>query len=87
MLAGALIIEAFLSFYGSILNSLRNRSATPFKLGLKNKFIPLLLRIIFLLAVGAILEVFWSTWWVYILTDHYVSWYDFYFGVYSAIVY
>ena len=85
-LAGALVIEAFLRLYGSIVSSVRNRSFTSFKQDLKKKFIPLLLRIILLLALGAILEVFWSTWWVYILTNHYVSWVDFYFGVNSALV-
>ncbi|OPY24465.1 MAG: hypothetical protein A4E27_01248 [Methanobacterium sp. PtaU1.Bin242] len=85
-LAGALVIEAFLKFYGSILRSVRNRSFTLFKQDMRSKFIPILLRIIFLLAVGAVLEVFWSTWWVYILTNHYVSWVDFYFGVNSALV-
>lgn len=85
-LAGALVIEAFLKFYGSIVRSVRNRSFTLFKQDMRNKFIPILLRIILLLAAGAILEVFWSTWWVYILTSHYVTWVDFYFGVNSALV-
>lgn len=85
-LAGALVIEAFLKFYGSIVNSFQARSTLPFRRDFKEKFLPLILRIIILLALGALIEVFWSTWWVYILMEHYISWPDFYLGVNSAVV-
>ena len=57
-----------------------------FKNSIKNDFLPLLLIIIIILAISSLLEVFWSTWWVYIMTDHYISWYDFYFGAYSVLL-
>ncbi|MBM4240506.1 MAG: stage II sporulation protein M [Euryarchaeota archaeon] len=89
LLAGLLAIEAFLEFYESLIIS--SRTHTPnkfkkFKRDILNKFLPLILRIILLFAIASLLEVFWSTWWVYILTKQYVSWYDFYMGVYSCMV-
>ena len=86
ILAALLSIDAFLKFYGSFANALLNHDFTKFKECVKNEFLPLILKIIVILAVAAILEVFWSTWWVYIITNHYVSWYDFYFGVRSVFV-
>ncbi|HMK54161.1 MAG TPA: stage II sporulation protein M [Methanobacteriaceae archaeon] len=85
-LATILVIDASLKFYGSIFHSIRQRSFAVFKKEISNKFIPLFLRIILLLALAAFLEVFWSTWWVYIMTHTYISWADFYVGVYSCLV-
>lgn len=85
-LAALLAIEAFFKFYISFINALKDKKIENFKNIIKNDFLPLLLRIILLLAIAAILEVFWSTWWVYIFTDHYISWYDFYFGAYSVLL-
>lgn len=86
ILAGFLAIEAFLKFYGSFINAIRTRSLGEFKEKMRNEFLPLIFRIILLLAIAALLEVFWSTWWVYIITNHYVSWYEFHVGVYSVLV-
>lgn len=86
ILAALLSIDAFLKFYGSFASSFLRRDLASFKMSIKNEFLPLLLKILILLAVAALLEVFWSTWWVYILTNHYVSWHDFYFGAYSVLV-
>ncbi len=85
-LAALLSIDAFLKFYGSFITAVRMKSPQKFKNDIIKDFIPLILKIIVLLAFAAVLEVFWSTWWVYILNHPYVSWYDFYFGVYSATV-
>jgi|GEM_PF-450794 len=86
ILAALLVIDAFLKFYGSFVNAIRSRSTHKFKKDILNDFLPLILKIIIVLAVAALLEVFWSTWWVYILTNHYISWHDFYFGAYSVLV-
>ncbi|MBM4241190.1 MAG: stage II sporulation protein M [Euryarchaeota archaeon] len=86
LLAGLLAIDAFLMFYGSFITSIRMRRPNKFKKDFIGDFLPLILKIILLFAIAAVLEVFWSTWWVYILTKQYVSWYDFYFGVYSCMV-
>lgn len=86
ILAAILSIDAFLKFYGSFANAILKHDVNLFKKGVVNEFLPLFLKIIIILAIAAILEVFWSTWWVYILTNHYVSWHDFYFGVYSVLV-
>jgi hypothetical protein len=83
--AAILVIDAFISFYGTVINSMRQRSIKRLKNGIFADFIPLILRIIILLFVAAVLEVFWSTWWVYILTHPYISWIDFYVGVYSCV--
>lgn len=83
--AAILVIDAFITFYGTLIDSLRQRSLKRFKHRIWNEFIPLVLRIIILLAIAAILEVFWSTWWVYILTHPYISWIDFYTSVYSCV--
>jgi hypothetical protein len=87
ILAALLSIDAFLKFYGSFANMVLKYDFGAFKSRIKNEFLPLILKIIVILAVAAMLEVFWSTWWVYILTNHYISWYDFYFGVRSVFVY
>ena len=86
LLAVLLVIDAFLKFYGSIYISIKKRDLSLLKKLLLNEFLPILFKIIILLAIGAIIEVFWSTWWVYINTVHYVSWYDFYLGTYSWIL-
>lgn len=85
VLAAILVIDAFISFYGTIINSVRKKSLKTFTGGVLNKFVPLMLRIIILLFIAALLEVFWSTWWVYILTHPYIPWIDFYIGVYSCV--
>lgn len=84
--ATILTIEAFFKFYISIIKTIRDKDINIFKNSLQNDFLPLLLAIIVLLAVAALLEVFWSTWWVYINTYHYISWYDFYFGANSVLL-
>jgi hypothetical protein len=86
VLAAMLVIDAFLKFYGSFLISIREGSTRRFKNEVINGVLPILLSITILLAVAAVLEVFWSTWWVYILTHSYVSWHEFYLGLYSCIV-
>lgn len=78
ILAALLPIDAFLEFYGSFANAVLKHDIVAFKMSIKNVFLHLILKIIISLAIASILEVFWSTWWVYILTNHYVSWYDFY---------
>jgi len=83
-LAAMLSVDAFLKFYRSLFHFLIQRNFKEFKEQILNDFLPLILRIIILLAFAAILEVFWSTWWVYILTQHYVPWLDFYRGFYSC---
>ncbi|AEG19422.1 stage II sporulation protein M [Methanobacterium paludis] len=86
VLAAMLVIDAFLKFYGSFLISIREGSTRRFKNEVIYGVLPILLSIIVLLAVAAVLEVFWSTWWVYILTHSHVSWQNFYLGLYSCIV-
>ncbi len=86
ILVALLAIDAFLKFYGSFASAVLKHDIVGFKTGIKNEFLPLILKIIIVLAIAALLEVFWSTWWVYILTNHYISWYDFYFGVRSIFV-
>lgn len=79
-LAALLAIDGFLKFYIPVYKSIKEKDINIFKNSIINDFLPLLLAIIIFLAIASILEVFWSTWWVYILTHPYVSWYDFYFG-------
>jgi hypothetical protein len=86
ILAAMLAIDAFLMFYGSFIRLIKQGDVNIFKKRILNEFLPLILKIISLLAVAAISEVFWSTWWVYILTNPYISWYEFYFGVYSILI-
>lgn len=86
VLAALLAIDAFIVFYKSIGVSLWRRSFAPFKNSFLKEFLPLIFKITIILAIAAILEVFWSTWWVYVFTHPYVSWWDFYLGVYSAKV-
>ena len=85
-LAAILTIEAFFKFYIPIIKTVRDKDINIFKNSLQNEFLPLILAIIVLLALAALLEVFWSTWWVYINTYHYISWYDFYFGANSVLL-
>ena len=85
-LAAFLAMDASIKFYGSFVNAIRARSPSDFKRDVLNEFIPLALKIMLLLGAASILEVFWGTWWAYILTKQYVSWYDFHFGVYSCLV-
>ena len=87
ILAALLSIDAFLKFYGSFVNAVLKHDTAAFKMSIRNEFLPLILKIIVILAIAAVLEVLWSTWWVYIITNHYVSWHDFYFGVRSVVVY
>ncbi len=85
-LAAMLSVDAFLKFYRSFFYLLIQRNFKEFKDEILNDFLPLILKIIILLAIAAILEVFWSTWWVYIITQHYVPWLDFYMNFYSCKV-
>jgi hypothetical protein len=85
-LAALLAIEGFFKFYVPLFKTLKDKDINKFKNSFSNDFLPLLLRIFLLLAAAALLEVFWSTWWVYILTNHYISWHDFYFGAYSVLL-
>jgi hypothetical protein len=85
-LAALLSIDAFFKFYITFYKAVKLKNLELFKNSIKNDFLPLLLIIIILLAISSLLEVFWSTWWVYIMTDHYISWYDFYFGAYSVLL-
>ena len=87
ILAALLSIDAFLKFYGSFVNAVLKHDTAAFKMSIRNEFLPLILKIIVILAIASVLEVFWSTWWVYIITNHYISWHDFYFGVRSVVVY
>lgn len=86
ILAALLSIDAFLKFYGSFVSALLKHDFKSFKRDILSDFLPLILKIVIIFAIAAFLEVFWSTWWVYILTNHYVSWYDFYFGAYSVLI-
>jgi hypothetical protein len=79
--------DAFISFYLSIGALLRSQSFQLFKDAFKNEFFPLFLRITLILALAAVLEVFWSTWWVYVFTHPYISWGDFYTQLYYSRVY
>jgi Stage II sporulation protein M len=85
-LAAMLTIDAFFKFYISFYYALKDKDVNIFKNSIWKDFLPLVLRIFFLLAIAAILEVFWSTWWVYIITNHYISWHEFYFGAYSILL-
>lgn len=87
ILAALLVIDAFVVFYKSIILSLWKISFKPFKKSFQNEFFPLIFKITMILALAAVLEVFWSTWWVYVFTHPYVSWWDFYLGVYSSKVF
>lgn len=78
ILAALLAIDAFISFYRSLGTSISQWSFQPFKEGFINEFFPLLFKITLILALAALLEVFWSTWWVYVFTHPYVGWFDFY---------
>lgn len=86
LLAALLAIDGFLKFYIPVYKSIKEKDINIFKNSIINDFLPLLLVIIILLALASILEVFWSTWWIYILTHPYISWYDFYFGSYSILL-
>lgn len=86
ILAAMLAVDGFIIFYGSFIRLIKGRDVNIFKKRILNEFLPLISKIILLLAATSILEVFWSTWWVYILTNPYVSWYEFYFGVYSILI-
>jgi hypothetical protein len=83
-LAALFAIEGFIKFYSSIYSSIKVKSFETLKIKIITEFLPILIKIILLLVIAAIFEIFWSTWWIYILTNHYISWQDFYFGVYSS---
>jgi hypothetical protein len=87
ILAALLAIDAFLSFYLSLGSSISKWSLQPFKDGFKNEFFPLIFRITLILALAAVLEVFWSTWWVYVFTHPYISWGDFYTQLFYSRIY
>ena len=85
-LAALLSIDAFFKFYIPFYKTIKLKNMEIFKNSIKNDVLPLLLIIIMLLFIAAFLEVFWSTWWVYIMTNHYISWYEFYFGAYTVLL-
>lgn len=84
ILGALLSIDAFLTFYTSLYRSLKTGSAKIFTKELKSRFLPLLLRILIIFLFAAFMEVFWSTWWVYIWTHKYIPWQQFYFEVYNV---
>lgn len=83
--AAIFVIDTFINFYSTLINFWRYRSTKRFINGIFKEFFPRILWIIILLLIAAFLEIFWSTWWVYILTHPYISWIDFYVGVYSCV--
>ena len=85
-LAAMLTMDAFFKFYIPFFNALRDKDVNIFKNSFWKDFLPLVLRIFLILVVAAVLEIFWSSWWVYIFTNHYISWYEFYLGAYSIIL-
>ncbi len=58
ILAALLSIDAFLKFYGSFVSAILKRDTAKFKMSIKNEFLPLILKIIVILAIAALLEVF-----------------------------
>lgn len=84
ILGALLSVNAFLTFYTSLYRSMKAHSASIFIKELKRKFLPLLFRILIIFLFAAFMEVFWSTWWVYIWTHKYIPWHQFYFEVYNV---
>ncbi|BDH78633.1 MAG TPA: hypothetical protein GXX31_01140 [Methanothermobacter sp.] len=84
ILGALLSIDAFLAFYASIYHSLKAGSARIFTREVKSGFLPLLLKILIIFLFAAFMEVFWSTWWVYVWTHKYIPWQQFYFEVYNV---
>ncbi|MBE2899997.1 hypothetical protein DNK57_04090 [Methanothermobacter thermautotrophicus] len=73
-----LSLQAALVFVRSVLGAIQQRSPGPIVTALRENLAFLIPLIILLFAIAAILEVFWSTWWVYNLTHGPVSWTYFY---------
>ncbi len=69
-----LSLEAAAVFFYSLMKSVYTGSAEPFKRAFRERLVILLPVILLVFAAAAILEVFWSTWWVYTLTQQQVSW-------------
>ncbi|MGB9844791.1 MAG: hypothetical protein ACPLF9_03450 [Methanothermobacter tenebrarum] len=84
ILGALLSIDAFFAFYISLYRSLKAGSVNIFTKELKSGFLPLLFRILIIFLFAAFMEVFWSTWWVYIWTHKYIPWHQFYFKVYNV---
>ncbi|HHW05473.1 MAG TPA: hypothetical protein PK601_03895 [Methanothermobacter sp.] len=84
ILGALLSIDALIIFYTSLYHSLKKGSAEFFIGEFKTKFLPLLLRIIIIFLFAAFMEVFWSTWWVYIWTHGYIPWHRFYLEIYNV---
>ncbi len=84
ILGALLSIDAFIIFYRSLFNFIRGDPIQFFIKETRNKFIPLLLCIILIFLIAAILEVFWSTWWVYVWTHEYIPWHKFYLEIYNV---
>ncbi|MDI3483784.1 MAG: hypothetical protein PWQ74_371 [Methanobacteriaceae archaeon] len=84
ILGALLSIDAFLAFYIALYHSLNAGSTKIFIRELRSGFLPLLLKIVIIFLVAAFMEVFWSTWWVYIWTHKYIPWQQFYFEVYNV---
>jgi len=79
-----LSLQAALVFVRSLLGTIQHRSRGPLVTALRENLAYLIPLIILLFAIAAILEVFWSTWWVYNLTHGPVSWRYFYTHVFSV---
>jgi len=84
ILGALLSIDAFIIFYTSLYHYIKAGSTQIFARELRDKFLPLLLKIIIIFLFAAFMEVFWSTWWVYIWTHQYIPWHQFYLEVYNV---
>ncbi|MGB9837303.1 hypothetical protein [Methanothermobacter sp.] len=67
-------LQAARVFIGSIMESISRGSAEPLLGEIKERLLFLIVLIAVIFATAAIVEVFWSTWWVYVFTERQVSW-------------
>ncbi|MDI9617832.1 hypothetical protein [Methanothermobacter sp.] len=67
-------LQAARVFIGSVLESISRGSAEPMMSAIKERLLFLIVLVAIIFAMAAIIEVFWSTWWVYIFTERRVSW-------------
>lgn len=66
-------LQAARIFIGSVLKSISRCSVEPLR-NIKERLLFLVVLVTVIFAMAAIIEVFWSTWWVYIFTERQVSW-------------
>lgn len=66
-------LQAARIFIGSVLKSISRCSVEPLR-NIKERLLFLVVLVTVIFAMAAIIEVFWSTWWVYIFTERPVSW-------------